>query len=147
MVDDDRIGRLGAQLLLKNRGFRITTANSSHEALERTRTTAFQAILTDVHMPVMDAMETTWLIRADSNATISTLPIIGLTASVLKNECSLYLQAGMNAVPGKPLDVDAIEKPRTHRSEAEGDCFRRWSAIGTNRHPHIDQSRTLKLLA
>jgi CheY-like chemotaxis protein len=53
-------------------------------------------------------MEITQTIRSHADPAIAALPVIGLTASVLKNERQMYLKAGMDRVLAKPLDVEAI---------------------------------------
>jgi CheY-like chemotaxis protein len=109
VVDDDRIGRLAAETILRNRGFRVATAEDGRQALQLVRERRFSAVLMDVHMPELDGIEVTRRIRAAPEPEIANLPIIGLTASVLEHERTTYLDAGMNVVLAKPLDFDAIK--------------------------------------
>ena len=109
VVDDDDISRLGAELLLKNLGFQVTTASGGIQALELIHQAEFNAVLMDVHMPDLDGLETTRMIRASADPNIARLPVISITASVLNNERQMYLEAGMNAVLAKPLDLAAIK--------------------------------------
>jgi signal transduction histidine kinase/ActR/RegA family two-component response regulator len=109
VVDDDSIGRLAAKLLLEKRGFsHVSVAEDGYQCLEMIQQQAFDALLMDVHMPGMDGMEITQTIRSHADPAIAALPVIGLTASVLKNERQMYLKAGMDRVLAKPLDVEAI---------------------------------------
>jgi CheY-like chemotaxis protein/nitrogen-specific signal transduction histidine kinase len=109
-VDDDPVSRVAAEALLGKIGFQVSTASGGVEALEMIRKTAFTAVLMDVHMPEMDGLETTQRIRADGDDNIANLPIIGFTASVLANEREMYLEAGMDDVLAKPMDVNAIKR-------------------------------------
>ena len=109
VVDDDDISRLGAELLLKSLGFQVTTASGGIQALELIHQAEFNAVLMDVHMPDLDGLETTRMIRASADPNIARLPVISITASVLNNERQMYLEAGMNAVLAKPLDLEAIK--------------------------------------
>ncbi len=109
VVDDDDIGRLGAEMLLKNRGFDVVSARSGRQALELLQQQAFNVVLMDVHMPELDGMEVTRRIRTNSAPAIANLPVIGLTAAVLKDEQQLYLQSGMNAVLAKPLNIEEVK--------------------------------------
>ncbi len=109
VVDDDNIGRLAAKLLLEKRGFKdVAVAVDGYQSLEMIEQQSFDAILMDVHMPGLDGMEATRLIRGNDDPDIAKLPVIGLTASVLKNERQMYLESGMNSVLAKPLDVEAV---------------------------------------
>lgn len=65
------------------------------------------AILMDIRMPVMGGMEATAAIR-DSVQPFCTVPIIALTANTLDSDRKNYLDAGMQAVVGKPIDVHEL---------------------------------------
>ncbi len=108
LVDDDQIGRLGAELLLTKRGCQVSSVPGGAEALQEVEKHPFTAVLMDIHMPEMDGMETTRLIRAHPEPGIASLPVVGLTASVLKDERQRYMDAGMDAVLAKPLDIEAV---------------------------------------
>ncbi len=109
VVDDDSIGRLAAKLLLEKQGFQdVAMAENGHQALKLVQQQSFDAILMDVHMPELDGMEVSRRIRARSPELSRQAAIIGLTASLLKNERQMYLDAGMDEVMAKPLDVDAF---------------------------------------
>ncbi|MEN8170616.1 MAG: ATP-binding protein [Pseudomonadota bacterium] len=109
VVDDDDIGRMGAALLLRNRGFQVSTANNGNQAIELIRKETFDVVLMDIHMPELNGMEVTRCIREDSDPDIARLPVIGLTAAVLKDEHQLYLESGMNSVLAKPLDIEKVK--------------------------------------
>ncbi len=109
VVDDDNIGRLAAKLLLEKRGFKnVAVATDGDGSLKMIHDQAFDVVLMDVHMPGLDGMEVTRRIRADDDPAIAQLPVIGLTASVLKDERQMYLESGMNSVLAKPIDVEEI---------------------------------------
>jgi signal transduction histidine kinase/CheY-like chemotaxis protein len=109
VVDDDAIGRLAAKSLLETLGFQVATANGGLHALELIQQTKFSAVLMDVHMPDLNGLEATRIIRSSAELDIARLPVIALTASVVKNERQIYLDAGMNDVLVKPLDLEAIK--------------------------------------
>jgi CheY-like chemotaxis protein len=108
VVDDDYISRLGAEQLLRNRGFRVSVATGGEEALEKVHQDYYNALLMDIRMPHMDGIDVTRAIRCDPEPAIANVPIIGLTASILKGERQKYITAGMNEVQAKPLDIDEI---------------------------------------
>jgi len=104
VVDDDPINRLATTTLLKKSGHKITEAENGLLALEQINSQAFDLILMDIHMPVMGGIEATQIIRKKYRH----LSIIGLSASVMKDEKDLYLRAGMNAVVEKPILIDKL---------------------------------------
>ena len=61
----------------------------------------------DVQMPVMNGYEATRKIRASVNGK-SRIPIIAMTANVLKEEVERCYKAGMNDFIGKPFDIDEL---------------------------------------
>ncbi len=107
LVDDDSINRYAARTLLEQAGQKIVEAANGQEAIEITESQFFDVILMDVHMPVMDGIEATRKIR-EGNREGKQVPIIGLTASVMKDEIDVYLKAGMNAVVEKPIFIEKL---------------------------------------
>lgn len=74
---------------------RMVTANAE----------AYDLILMDVQMPVMDGYEATRCIRASGSAYAKTVPIIAMTANVFREDIEKSLAAGMNSHLGKPIDM------------------------------------------
>jgi len=107
LVDDDAINRLASSSLLKQRQYRVTEACNGEEALALLENKKYDLILMDIHMPIMDGVSTTRNIRSAKTINQS-VPIIGLTASVMTDEKSSYLDAGMNAVVEKPVVIDKL---------------------------------------
>ena len=60
-------------------------------------------------MPVMDGVSATRAIREGSTKA-KQVPIIGVTASAMKDEKERYLRAGMNAVVAKPIVMKQLMK-------------------------------------
>lgn len=107
VVDDDDINILAATVMLKQIGHTVDAARNGVEAIEKLKTDNFDVVLMDVHMPVMDGVEATKIIRAGVN---KDLPIIGVTASVMTDEVSHYLDIGMDAVVVKPIEEDSLSQ-------------------------------------
>jgi CheY-like chemotaxis protein len=61
----------------------------------------------DIHMPVLDGISATREIRKGSES-VKDIPIVGVTASVMKEETESYLEAGMNAVVAKPIEINKL---------------------------------------
>lgn len=100
------------QMLLKSQlemlGATVTVAKDGEEALRvwLEHTAAFDLVLTDVNMPRMDGYELARQLRAKG----ATLPIIGVTANVLREEIERCYEAGMSSHLGKPVSLDGLEK-------------------------------------
>ena len=65
-------------------------------------------ILMDVHMPDMDGMAATKLIRSMNFENSRSIPIIALTASISKTETEPCYIAGMNEIAPKPIPYDDL---------------------------------------
>jgi two-component system sensor histidine kinase RpfC len=102
LVDDDAINRLAGQRMLEQHQAEVLLANDGREALQQLKAHEVDLVLMDVHMPNLDGIEATRRIRADGD---NRLPIIGLTASVMKEEQQRYLDAGMDDVVAKPVEA------------------------------------------
>ncbi|MDM8523010.1 ATP-binding protein [Desulfococcaceae bacterium HSG8] len=86
----------------------IIEARDGYKAVEAFQRENPDIILMDVHMPEMDGLEATRRIREMESVSGSRLPIIALTASVMKEEQQTCLDAGMDAIAGKPVDFDEL---------------------------------------
>lgn len=110
LVDDDAINRLAGQRMLEQEGCEVTLANDGKDALKQLRQLQVDLVLMDIHMPNLDGIEATRRIRESWIGTDWHLPIIGLTASVMKDEQQRYLDAGMDDVVAKPVEIAALTR-------------------------------------
>ncbi|MET0104652.1 MAG: response regulator [Sedimenticola sp.] len=109
VVDDNPINRLATRALLEQEGYKIVEAENGEIAIDKVKSQSFDVILMDIHMPVMDGVSATRVIREGSR-NIKYIPIIGVTASVMKEEKERYLEAGMNDVVAKPIVIEKLNK-------------------------------------
>ena len=106
LVEDNPVNQRVAQRALQKLAAEVTLANNGAEALERIAETAFDAVLMDCQMPVMDGFTATRRIRereAREGLGIH-LPIIALSANVMSEDRENCMAAGMDAHLGKPLE-------------------------------------------
>ena len=103
IVDDDEQNQRMLELILKYVGHVVKFASNGIDAVEKVKSNAFDLVLMDVQMPLMDGLEATRRIREweDGN---KHLAIVGLTA-VIDSEFKRCLQAGMDDVISKPFDT------------------------------------------
>ena len=102
LVDDNEINQLVARDLLVHMGLIVSVANHGAEALVQLDKQAYDIVLMDLQMPVMDGFEACRRIRAQER--YATLPVIAMTAAVMADDRSASLAAGMNAHIAKPID-------------------------------------------
>jgi signal transduction histidine kinase/CheY-like chemotaxis protein len=91
------------RIILETVGIKVHVVGDGAQAVDAYRNGAFDIILMDVHMPVMDGPEATRRIRALEGQGPRT-PIIAMTANVMSDQVRDYLAAGMDAHVGKPID-------------------------------------------
>lgn len=108
VVDDSELNLELAQLLLESNGAIVQCVADGQEALAwlAAHPTDVDLVLMDVQMPVMDGYTATRLIRQD--ARWQHLPVVALSAGVMKEERESALAAGMNDFIAKPLDADQL---------------------------------------
>lgn len=108
VVEDSQAIQFLINEMLSSLGIRVTAALDGHQALEclRRAETQFDAVLMDIQMPMMDGIECTRAIRANSNW--HALPIIAMTADLVGPEQEEIIRAGATALLHKPLKQDAL---------------------------------------
>ncbi len=106
LVEDNEVNLELAMYLLEDAGLSADTATDGHEAVERAQTVAYDLILMDMQMPVMDGLTATRAIRALPGG--STVPIVALTANAYVEERDLCMAAGMNDFITKPVSASAL---------------------------------------
>ncbi len=113
LVEDNMINIEVAALLLKNKGFGVTTAENGLRALEifsKSEKGYFDAILMDIRMPLMDGLTAATNIRHLSNEDAETVPIIAMTANAFDDDIKKSKVAGMNAHLAKPIEPERLYK-------------------------------------
>ena len=108
VVDDSRMNRILVERMLDREGAQVLSAENGAQALERLRAPgeAFDAVLMDVQMPVMDGLATTRIIREQLG--LERLPVIALSAGVLDDQRQQVFEAGANDFLPKPVDLDEL---------------------------------------
>ncbi|MCQ6562471.1 response regulator [Paenibacillus mendelii] len=106
LAEDNVINQLVAVEQLREWGFSVEVAENGREVLEKLEGGHWDLILMDIHMPEMDGDEATRIIRTDSR--FDRLPIVALTANVIREDHERYMQLGMNDVLTKPIDEEKM---------------------------------------
>ena len=96
--------------LLRRRGHRVSEVVSGEEAVLAMQQNAYDLLLTDIHMPGLDGVEATRLIRAEERECgRPRTPIVALTADVLETGKSACQDAGMDGFLPKPVDPGELD--------------------------------------
>jgi len=113
VAEDHPVNRKFIGALLERMGHRVTFATTGHEALAAVQTQDFALVLMDIHMPEMDGLTCTRLIRQLPGAR-GQLPILALTADVMQGTEQRAREAGINEFLAKPVQRDTLEAALQH---------------------------------
>jgi signal transduction histidine kinase/ActR/RegA family two-component response regulator len=104
LVEDNKVNQVVASSMLKKLGHTVTLAENGKRALEALQhgERAFDIVLMDCQMPVMDGYEATRKIR--ENPEWRDLPVIAVTANVMQGDRDDCLESGMNDYITKPYN-------------------------------------------
>ena len=110
LAEDNPINALLARELLRKRGHHVTEVGSGEAALDAFSEQTFDLIITDIHMPGLDGIETARRIREqEAEQFRPRTPIIALTADVLETGQRACIQAGMDGFVTKPIEPAEID--------------------------------------
>ena len=103
VAEDNAINRLVAVRILQKAGHSVEVAVNGQEAIDLLARVAFDLILMDVQMPLMDGFEATARIREKEKGTGQHMPIVAMTAHAMKGDRERCLEAGMDGYVAKPI--------------------------------------------
>ena len=116
LVEDNELNMEISEFIVAEKGAVVTKAWNGKEAVEtfaKAPEGAFDVILMDVMMPVMDGCEAAKEIRALPRKDAKTIPIIAMTANAFTDDKIRTREAGMNEHLSKPLAPDLVVKTIT----------------------------------
>jgi two-component system chemotaxis sensor kinase CheA len=99
IVDDSLNTREIEKNVLEAHGYQVTLAEDGFSGLQKARLTQFDAVLTDVEMPVMDGFSLTKALRAEDN--YQHIPIIIVTSRAKEEDRRRGIQVGADAYIAK----------------------------------------------
>jgi two-component system, cell cycle response regulator DivK len=105
-VEDNPDNRMLIRRVMAVEGYMVEEADSAKEALEKLKSLRPNLILMDINMPEMDGYTLTSHIRQMPN--MGGIPIVALTANVMKGDREKSLEAGCDGYIQKPIDIDTI---------------------------------------
>ncbi len=104
LVEDNEMNQELAVSLLNSVGLTTMVANDGEIALKLLKKNAFDLVLMDIQMPVMDGLEATAEIRKRPDEYFKNVPIIAMSARAFQKDRDDCINAGMNSYIAKPID-------------------------------------------
>jgi CheY-like chemotaxis protein/HPt (histidine-containing phosphotransfer) domain-containing protein len=124
LVEDNAVNRQVAQRLLSLIGISYEIAENGKEALDAIAARAFDGVLMDCQMPVMDGYTATRIQRQNEAPSNKHIPIIAMTANAMAGDREKCLKAGMDDYMSKPLNRALLEQ-----------TLRKWMPAGAKSRP------------
>jgi two-component system sensor histidine kinase/response regulator len=109
LAEDNEVNQKLAMRMLQKRGHRVVLAVNGREAVEATERGHYDLVLMDVQMPEMDGIQATLTIRAREVGTGHHLPIVAMTALVMKGDRERCLAADMDGYLSKPIRPQELD--------------------------------------
>lgn len=108
LAEDNLVNQEVAASMLNKKGHTVVIANNGAEAAAIYNKEAFDLVLMDVQMPLLNGYLATERIRDIENVTGKYTPIIGLTANAMKGDREKCLEAGMDDYVSKPVKLNDL---------------------------------------
>lgn len=111
LVEDNELNMEIAKFLLEDEGMVVACASNGQEAVDAFRQSevnAFDVILMDIMMPVMDGLEAVREIRHLERPDAETVPVIALSANVMDSDIKKTKMAGMDEHLSKPINTSLL---------------------------------------
>jgi two-component system cell cycle response regulator DivK len=105
-IEDDFRNRLLVQRILTAYGYEVVEAETGKEGMRLAQEIDPDLILMDINLPEMDGYEATALLKQVD--ALADVPIIAMTANVMKGDREKTLAAGCDGYIQKPIDVDQL---------------------------------------
>ena len=107
LVEDNELNQQVASELLQGVGLRVEIAENGEKALDKIQKNgAYDLVLMDVQMPVMDGITATKLVRRLTD--FEKLPIVAMTANAMIQDRENCIEAGMNDHVAKPIEPNEL---------------------------------------
>jgi len=108
VAEDNKLNAETTIAMLKRMGHQAVLVADGQQALAQSNTAAFDCILMDVQMPVMDGRSATASIRQQEQTIGGHIPIIALTAHALRGDRERFLAEGFNGYLAKPVTLQEL---------------------------------------
>ena len=113
VAEDNAVNQRVVLLMLAQLGHFAQAVNNGADAVEALRREAYDVVLLDVHMPVLDGLAAARAIRTTLDI-VGSPRIIALTAAATKRDRDEALAAGMHDFVTKPIRFEALQEALAH---------------------------------
>ncbi|HEY3284826.1 MAG TPA: PAS domain S-box protein [Armatimonadota bacterium] len=110
VAEDNPINQKVIRLMLEKRGCTCDVAGNGAAALEALSSSAYDVVLMDVQMPVMDGFEATRALRLREAGAPARTPVIAMTAHAMEGDRERCLSAGMDDYVSKPVAPGELDR-------------------------------------
>jgi CheY-like chemotaxis protein len=115
VAEDNPVNQMLIRMLLTKMGYQCQIVGDGAQAVHALETGAFDLVLMDCQMPVMNGFEATRHIRAgDGLVRNPNLPVIALTANAMNEDKEECIAAGMDDHIGKPISLELLKERLEH---------------------------------
>lgn len=105
-IEDNFDNRLLVRRVLEAEGYRVVEAEDGVEALDYLRSETPDLVLMDINLPEVDGYEMTK--RLKQLPSMARVPVIAMTANVMKGDREKTIAAGCDGYIPKPIDIDTL---------------------------------------
>jgi two-component system, cell cycle response regulator DivK len=116
-VEDNHANRELVKRILEVEGYTVLEATDGQQGLNMVETHTPDLILMDINLPEMDGYMVTAKMR--EMATLDEVPIIALTANVMRGDREKSLNAGCDGYIRKPINIDQLPEQVAHFLETK----------------------------
>jgi two-component system cell cycle response regulator DivK len=107
-VEDNPDNRSLIRRVLEAEDYAVVEAINAHQALEKLENSDIDLVLMDINMPDVDGYTLTAKIKAIQK--FSKIPIVAVTANVMRGDREKSLGAGCDGYIQKPIDIDTLSQ-------------------------------------
>lgn len=108
VIEDNDVNIMLLTMLLKKVGIVYDIAKDGEIGLQLFNNNQYDIILTDINVPKLTGDEIAVIVRQDSNEIKRSIPIVGLTATIVQDDLDDYISSGINEVLVKPFKQDDL---------------------------------------
>jgi two-component system cell cycle response regulator DivK len=105
-IEDNLDNMILVKRILEIEGYHVIGAETGEEGLAKAMANLPDIVITDINLPDIDGYEVTDTLKKDTKT--AHIPVIAMTANVMKKDRENVIQAGCDGFISKPIDVDDL---------------------------------------
>lgn len=110
VAEDDKHMQMLVEIMLPRMGYAVTLVRDGAAAVQAATAEAYDCIVMDMHMPVMNGADAMRAIHAGEHTRgAKRTPVLVLTADLIPEHVKSFIEAGADAIVGKPVDWSVLD--------------------------------------